>query len=191
MKAVSYSAADMEMPPTGKLSDDKIQLLRDWIVAGAVDPRTADNAAESIKKPSPLDRDPKSHWAFVPPAEPLPPTTIPATANDLIDALFESAAAEQTVAPSGVADRTVLIRRLYYDLTGLVPSQAEIAAFNNDEHPNAYANLIDRMLASPEFGERFGRHWMDVVRYADTIGYTTAGKERRLIGSERYHRICS
>jgi hypothetical protein len=105
---------------------------------------------------------------------------------DIIDAAFYAAAQKQQLAPSPLAPREQLIRRLYFDLAGLVPSQDEIAAFANDNHPAAYERLVDRLIALPEFGERFGRHWMDVARYADTVGYDFGGKDRRLVGSERF-----
>jgi hypothetical protein len=186
LKAVSYTDGDMEMPPSGKLSDEEIQSFRDWIASGAIDPRSSEGTSDSNKIPSPLARDPKTHWAFVPPKTASPPATIAADSRDVLDAAFSDSAAEHGVAPSGIADRVTLIRRLYFDLTGLTPRQEQIDAFIDDKHPMAYERLVDQLLATPEFGERFGRHWLDVARYADTVGYDFGGKDRRLVGSERY-----
>jgi hypothetical protein len=185
IKAVSYTDADMEMPPAGKLSDEKIGWLRQWIAAGAPDPRT-ESPGMRIKKESPLDRDPKSHWAFLPPAKTSGSNMGPADASDVIDSAFFAAGKEHQLAPTPIAPREQLIRRLYFDLAGLVPSEEEIVTFSNDKHPAAYERLVDRLLSLPEFGERFGRHWMDVARYADTVGYDFGGKDRRLVGSERF-----
>jgi hypothetical protein len=185
LKAVSYTDADMEMPPSGKLSDDKIELLRQWIAGGAVDPREG-GESPIAKMPSPLERDPKTHWAFVAPTRATSPALIGDDARDLVDAALLVAAEEKEIEPSGLASREVLIRRLYFDLLGLVPSHDEITAFVEDTHPLAYERVVDKLLAAPEYGERFGRHWMDVARYADTVGYDFGGKDRRLVGSERF-----
>ncbi len=182
--AVGYSEPGMEMPPTGKLPDEQIQLLRDWIKTGAEDPR--EEATAEPKAASPLDRDPASHWAFVTPLRPTAPQSVNADARDVVDAFFVAAAKQQNLQPESVADRATLIRRLYFDLAGLVPSITETDEFVADKHPLAYDRLVDKLIAAPEFGERFGRHWMDVARYADTVGYNFAGRERRLIGSERF-----
>lgn len=185
IKAVSYTDADMEMPPSGKLPDEQIELLRKWIATGATDPRQG--VPSSLpKKASPLERDPKSHWAFLPPTKSSPRSMHSPDAGDVIDDAFYEAAVKNDMVPTQLATRDQLIRRLYFDLAGLVPSQADIDAFNRDKHPAAYDLLVDRLLASPEFGERFGRHWMDVARYADTVGYDLGGKDRRLNGSERF-----
>ncbi len=186
IRAISYVDPDMEMPPTGKLPDGQIELLRHWIVSGAFDPRQTSDEDSSKQAASPLERDPKSHWAYVTPQRAQSPKHLASDSQDFVDAAIAETAATKAIAPTSVADRATLIRRIYYDLTGLVPSIEEIAGFVNDKPPAAYERLVDRLLASPEFGEWFGRHWMDVARYADTVGYNFGGRERRLIGSERF-----
>lgn len=142
----------MPPPATGKkLTTAQIAKLRLWIAQGATYP---------------------AHWAFVPPRRPTLPrvkaTTWPRNAIDF----FVLARLEKVgLTPSAVADRTTLIRRLSFDLLGLPPTAADVEAFVRDPSPKAYENLIDRLLASPHFGERMAIYWLDVVRYADSIGY--------------------
>lgn len=185
LKAIGYSDSHMEMPPTGKLSDEQIEIFKQWIQSGAADPRQSD-AAQKQGLPSPFERAPTSHWAYVTPVQPIASRGGSDTISDPVDAYFEAAAAKFNLRPNPRADRRVLAERLYVDLTGLRPTANEIEQFERDRHPLAYEQLIDRLLSSPEFGERFARHWMDVARYADTVGYDFGGKDRRLKGSERY-----
>ncbi len=190
MRVINYRDRNLQMPPSGKLPESDIELLRKWIESGATDPRT-----QELKKTddrhgrvttSPLDRDPATHWAFNVPVRQRANTVFHADVEDTIDMLAASAAKAVDIETSLRADRETLIRRLYYDLTGLPPSRGNIQRFTNSKRPDAYHRLVDRLLASPAFGERFGRHWLDVARYADTVGYALGGKERRYKGSERY-----
>ena len=190
MRVVNYRDRNLQMPPSGKLSESEIELLREWIESGATDPRT-----QKLKKTdsrhgrvttSPIDRDPSTHWAFNVPVRQSVDTVLDADVEDTIDVLAASAAEKADIETSLRADRETLIRRLYYDLTGLPPSRESIQSFTNSRRPDAYHRLVDRLLAAPAFGERFGRHWLDVARYADTVGYALGGKERRYKGSERY-----
>ena len=190
MRVINYRDRNLQMPPSGKLADSEIELLRVWIESGATDPRL-ENPNDSAHKDdlsttSPLNRDPSSHWAFKVPLRPSVDATLDADVEDVIDVFAASAARNANVKVSSRANRETLIRRLYYDLTGLPPSRGTIERFKNSNRPDAYQRLVDRLLASPEFGERFGRHWLDVARYADTVGYALGGKERRYKGSERY-----
>ncbi|MGI9470583.1 MAG: PSD1 and planctomycete cytochrome C domain-containing protein, partial [Rubripirellula sp.] len=182
IRAVSYEDDDLQMPPQGKLPDDTIATLRQWIKMGAPDPREGTVSGPTA---SPLERDPSSHWAFIAPSRHTP-TDAMQNAFDPIDAFAASRAAHEELTPNPIAPRDVLIRRLYFDLTGLPPSQDAISKFVASERPDAYRRLVDQLLATPDFGERFGRHWLDVSRYADTVGYALAGRERRLKGSERF-----
>jgi len=190
MRVINYRDRNLQMPPSGKLTESEIELLRAWIESGATDPRT-----EELKKTddshgrvttSPIDRDPSTHWAFNVPMRQSAAPVFHADVEDTIDALAASAAQEADIEINLRADRQTLIRRLHYDLTGLPPSRETIQHFANSKRPDAYHRLVDRLLASPAFGERFGRHWLDVARYADTVGYALGGKERRYKGSERY-----
>jgi len=190
MRVVHYRDRNLQMPPDGKLSEAQIKLLSTWIGAGAVDPRK-----EIAGKPdsdhgniatSPLDRDPTSHWAFNVPVRQTIRALPQADVEDPIDVLAAFAAQNAGIQANSRADRVTLIRRLYFDLTGLPPDRDTIQRFCNSTRPDAYQRLVDRLLATPAFGERFGRHWLDVARYADTVGYALGGKERRYKGSEKY-----
>ena len=182
MQAVGYEDPELQMPPDGKLDSEAIEVLRRWIQIGAPDPR----AGEVAKSSSPLDRDPSSHWAFVPPVKPRLPLPADSDALDPIDTLADHSARSHDLHASPTADREVLIRRLYFDLTGLPPSLDDIHWFVASDRPEAYVRLVDQLLAAPDFGERFGRHWMDVSRYANTVGYALGGQSREYEGSERY-----
>ena len=113
----------------------------------------------------------KSHWAWQPLKNPaVPPTTNPQWAKTTIDNFIVAKLAQKRMAPSPLADRAALIRRAYYDLVGLPPMPWEVQAFVDDKSPKAWENVIDRLLASPHYGERWGRYWLDVARYSDTKG---------------------
>lgn len=149
------------MPPEGeRLSTAEIGLLRAWIDQGAKWPESAS-----------VGDDTASHWSF----GPIQRFAIPSDrrgGRNPIDA-FVMAALPRGLQPSPEADRTTLIRRATVDLLGLPPSPEDVAEFVNDPHPDAYDRLIDRLLASPHFGERWGRHWLDVVRFAESDGFET------------------
>lgn len=149
------------MPPEGDpLSAQQVEILRRWIDAGADWPESAGHQTHN------------DHWAY----QPLPKITPPIASDDHwsvndIDRLVRSKFHEVGLSPSPEADRTTLIRRLSLDLLGLLPSIEEIDQFVGDDSPNAYEMLVDRLLSSPRFGERWGRHWLDMARYADSDGY--------------------
>ena len=150
--------ADRRMPPRGKaLTAEEIGLVGAWIDAGAEWPEGA-------------WRDPRlDHWAWQPVVRPdVPGGAVGAAA---IDALVAASLAESGLSPAPEADRRTLIRRLYFDLVGLPPTPEEVAAFEADQAPDAFDHLVDRLLASPRYGERWARHWLDVAHYADSHGY--------------------
>lgn len=150
------------MPPKGdRLTPAQVATLRAWIDGGAKMPG-AEAAAASLK----LKTD---HWSFQPVKRPP---------GQDVDEFVQKKLRENGLAPSPVADKSTLIRRLYLVMHGMPPSPQEVAAFQNDTQPDAYARLVDRVLASPRFGERWARHWMDVVRYADSNGFET-NRERK------------
>lgn len=190
VRAISYNEPGLEMPPDEKLDDDEIEILKHWINSGAADPRTDEHPPE--ESVSPLSRDVDSHWAFVPPnrvsGTELREDSVTAHpfSNDLIDDLSAKYAGELGISVSEIADRDTLLRRLHFDLSGLPPTYDELKSFREDRRPDAFQRRVNRMLADPRMSERMGRHWLDVARYADTIGYTTAGKERTIKGSHRY-----
>lgn len=113
----------------------------------------------------------QDHWAFIPPVKPAVPETKPGETKNSIDAFVLSRLAQIGINPSPEADRVALVRRLHFDLTGLPPSSVEVESFLNDASPNALAARIDKLIASPQFGERMAVWWLDQVRFADTIGY--------------------
>ncbi|MEP6670135.1 MAG: DUF1553 domain-containing protein [Chthoniobacter sp.] len=156
---------DMLMPQKGdRLTAEQIGLLRGWIDQGANWPVEA--------QPS----DPrKSHWAFQPLKRPAPPqiTEARAEVRNPIDAFVLAKLKEKNLNLSPEADRRTLIRRLSFDLLGLPPTPEEIEAFVSDADPKAYEKLVDRLLASPHYGERWARHWLDVVRFAESNGFET------------------
>ncbi|MEM9825885.1 MAG: DUF1549 domain-containing protein, partial [Planctomycetota bacterium] len=189
MRVVQYDDPDMQMPPEGKLSDDQIADLRKWIASGAIDPRMPPHDAGAQEPISPLERDPQSHWAFVPPRRSIPPDHSGASDGsdlDPIDAWVAKVARERKLKLAPLADDETIVRRLHFDLTGIMPTYQTIQAYLRDTSPDRYSRLVDRLLASPEYSERMTRRWMDVARYADTLGYATAGKERKIPGSHRY-----
>ena len=174
------------MPPDRKLSDAEIEILRRWIAEGAsfegfappaTDPATDPATPAAKTEPAPLAIRPftseeRAFWAFQPPRRVAPATpTDPAWSRNPIDAFLFAAMKAKQLSPSPRADRRTLIRRVTLDVTGLLPTPAEIEAFVSDERPDAWERLVDRLLASPHYGERWARHWLDVVRYADSGGF--------------------
>jgi mono/diheme cytochrome c family protein len=165
IKAVRYTDPDLQMPPKGdKLSDEQINDLVTWVKMGAPDPRTGKAVAKSKNSG-------KDHWSFQPVRRPSIPVTDHASriANP-IDAFIVTRLEEKGMTLSPPADKRTLIRRAYYDLIGLPPTPEEVQAFVDDSSTDAFATVVDRLLASPRYGERWGRHWLDVARYSDTKG---------------------
>jgi cytochrome c553 len=166
-RVTSADKTDM-MPPAGeRLSPREISLLKAWIDAGA-------NWPESEKTVAEARRADKSWWSLQPIVAVEPPMSkgIPATwAKSPIDRFIFARLAESNLQPSAAADRRSLIRRVTYDLTGLPPAPEEVEAFINDEAPNAYEKLVDRLLSSPHYGEQWGRHWLDVARFGESKGF--------------------
>lgn len=161
LKSISYMDPSLKMPPDGKLPDAVIADFREWIRQGAEDPRTA---APPAVPSSTIDWDrARKHWAFQPVAN--------FTKDHSIDGLIDARLLQAKLRPAPPADRATLLRRVTYDLTGLPPTPAELRAFLNDKSPNAYAAVVDRLLASPHYGERWARHWLDLVRFAETNGH--------------------
>ncbi len=144
-----------------RLSAAQIQLLRDWIDAGAAWPDSLAGDDPSLR-----------HWAFRPPVRPAVPAVKDAKwPRNPIDAFVLARLDKEGLRPSPEADKTTLIRRVTLDLTGLPPTPEEVDAFLADQSPDAYEKVVDRLLASPHYGERWGRHWLDAARYADSDGY--------------------
>jgi hypothetical protein len=169
IKAVRYNT-DLRMPPNGKLPSAAIADLEEWVKMGAPDPR--DGSAEMQRAKPKIDvAAGKSFWSFQPVKAIVPPgvrdTAWPAST---IDRFILAKLDEKGLTPARAADPLTLLRRATFDLTGLPPTPDEISGFLSDKSELKFENLIERLLASPAYGERWGRHWLDVVRYADTAG---------------------
>ncbi|MCA9261140.1 MAG: DUF1549 domain-containing protein, partial [Planctomycetales bacterium] len=166
--AVSYQDSDLRMPPEGKLSDHEIKDLTRWIAMGA--PHPEGGSDETLQPRSRVDiAAGREHWAFRPLVKPVVPTPDSPVENP-IDAFINVRLNEQGLRPLGAADKQMLIRRATFDLIGLPPTPGEVSAFLADASEKAFDRVIDRLLASPHYGERWGRHWLDVARYADSNG---------------------
>ncbi len=158
---------DPKMPPDRPLSAGEIAALERWIQAGAFWPEQATLAATKIDSEALAD-----HWAFQPVQDPPAPLTRDHSwARSSIDPFVLAKLESNDLTPSPAAGRRTLVRRLTFDLLGLPPSYDEVQTFAADTSPDAYVKLVDRLLASPRYGERWGRLWLDVARYADTKGY--------------------
>ena len=170
IEAVRYASKDFAMPPKkegGKLPDEVIRDFEKWVQMGAPDPR--DGAAKVVKKYD--EAKAKAWWAFQPVKKPVVPAVQDAAwAKSDLDRFVLAGLEAKGLKPVADADKLTLIRRVYFDLLGLPPPHAEITAFVQDKSPEAFAKVVDRLLASPQFGERWGRHWLDVARYAESSG---------------------
>ena len=151
-------AAQPSMPPGRKLSDADINALRTWVDAGAPWPK--DGGALEIKAPA--------WWSFKPPVRPDPPDAV---GSAPIDRFLHAKIAQNGIQTAQKASKSALVRRAFYDLHGLPPTYEQSQKFINDSSPDAWEKLIDELLASPRYGEKWGRHWLDLVRYGDTAGF--------------------
>lgn len=172
LHAVTWSKPDLEMPPDGKLGDDAIATLSKWIELGAPWPDGEATTAGSNDEPGIDIAQGRTWWSFQPVTRREPPSLADSAGiRNPIDAFIRAELAKAELASSPEADRRTLARRIYFDLLGLPPTNAEVERFVADPRENAFEALIDELLARPEYGERWARHWLDVVRYADTCGY--------------------
>jgi hypothetical protein len=170
--AVRYDDDNLKMPPKGKLPAAVIADFEKWITLGAPDPRgDVGPVTTGGKSPWTSVEAGRKFWAFVPPTKaPAPDVKLSAWPRGDIDRFILSRLEQRNLKPVSDADRLTLVRRVYFDLVGLPPTPAQIDEFVSDQSPDAFAKLVDRLLASPQFGERWGRHWLDVVRYAESSG---------------------
>jgi hypothetical protein len=172
MTTVRYADSDLQMPPKYKLAEEEIEVLEAWIAMGAPDPRSGG----AVTKSGGVDREKaRSHWAFRPVTAPEVPAVKDADwPRDDVDRFVLSRIEAAGLQPVADADRSSLLRRVTLDLTGLPPAPEQIDAFLQDSatEDEALAKVVDRLLASPAFGERWGRHWLDIARYADSVGKT-------------------
>ncbi len=169
------------LPVQCRLSANELVGFADWIRAGAADPRGL------AGNPPPALHAAAGHWAFRPPKNPpLPPVRDTGWPRSPVDRFVLAALESHGLKPAAPADRRTLLRRATLDLTGLPPSNEECEAFLHDDSPDAFARVVDRLLASPRYGERWGRHWLDVARYSDTKGYVFYYEESQFVQPHHY-----
>jgi mono/diheme cytochrome c family protein len=175
--AISYRDADLQMPPKGeRLTDQQVADITEWIRRGALDPRSLVAKGSSAAYGG-VGRE---HWSFVP----VRKQAVPAVADAAwcatpIDNFILARLEDNAMKPNPPADKYTLIRRASFDLTGLPPTEEEVQRYLADDSPGAWAKVVDRLLASPHYGERWGRYWLDVARYADTKGDTPNREDPR------------
>ncbi|HXE55480.1 MAG TPA: PSD1 and planctomycete cytochrome C domain-containing protein [Tepidisphaeraceae bacterium] len=169
IEAIRYTNPDLQMPPKHQLSRDEVALLVKWVKMGAPDPRVQTGP---VAPPAPFDWEKeKQFWSFQAVKDvPVPQVADSTGLESPIDYFLQADYESHHLHPAGPAQKRALIRRATYDLTGLPPTPDEVNAFVADESSNAFEKVVDRLLASPHYGEQWGRHWLDVVRYADTSG---------------------
>jgi cytochrome c553 len=172
IEAVRYQNRDLQMPPKGALSADQVRDLETWVKMGAPDPREKVVAGAAASKPTGMSvADGRKFWSFTPLTDPKQPAVRDtAWAKTPVDSFILAELEKNGLHPAPPADKRTLIRRATFDLTGLPPTPQEVDAFLADTSADAFGKVIERLLASPHYGERWGRHWLDVARYADSNG---------------------
>ncbi|MBX3420611.1 MAG: PSD1 domain-containing protein [Pirellulaceae bacterium] len=175
LRAVAYQDSQFQMPPDGKLSDQQIEILTAWVRDGAYWPADPDSDSHDTQPLSPtenIDQIRQTHWAFQPVSSPpLPEVTAEQWVRQPLDQFILAKLEQAGLSPSPQADRRTLMLRAHFAVTGLPPSYQEVEQFVGDPAANALEHLVDRLLDSPHYGERWARHWLDVARFAETMGY--------------------
>jgi hypothetical protein len=172
ISAVHYSN-DRQMPPDGKLAPQEIEALSEWVSRGAPWPEVEKPSRPTLRSKFAITDEDRAHWAFQPirgPAE--PPVSDAAWLQTSIDRFILARLEAEGLAPSPRADKRTLLRRATFALTGLPPTPAEVEDFLADDSQEAFARVVDRLLASPHYGERWARHWLDVARYGEDQAHT-------------------
>ncbi len=169
MTAVHYKDSELEMPPKEKLPDKEIAVLEQWVKLGA--PWPAAEASRVNVDEFGFTPEDRKFWSFQPLTNPKPPVVKDKWAATNIDRFIAQKLAEVGLTPAEEADRHELVRRLYFGLHGLPPTKEQAEAFVNSKDPKAYEKLVDELLASPRYGERWAQHWLDLTRYAESDGY--------------------
>jgi hypothetical protein len=175
IEAVRYTNPDMEMPPKAKLPESEIAVLEEWVKRGAPDPREKVAEAKAVKKTGVDVEEGRKHWAYQAVRDAMPPAVRDhAWPLNEVDAFILAKQEEANLKPGQEAEAHTWLRRVTFDLTGLPPTEVEMAEFVADNSPKAHERVVDRLLSSKAYGERWARHWLDLVGYAEQIG--TEGK---------------
>jgi hypothetical protein len=182
MQAVGYANDKLQMPPSGKLPQADIDVLGTWVEMGLPWTPGHEEAvpapAADAHGPPKVDDKARAFWSFKPVVRPaVPEVARREWVRNPVDAFVLAKLEAKGFAPAEPADKVALIRRATYDLTGLPPTPAEVEAFVADARPDAYEQLVERLLASPHYGEKWGRHWLDLVRFAETNSYERDGRK--------------
>ncbi len=168
MQVVRHTHAKLKMPPAGKLPDADIEILAEWVAGGAYWPPSDGTPIKDKAAGFAVTPEHRAFWSFQPVRKPTAPAVRDtAWAATAIDGFVLAKLEEKGLRPGRPADRRILMRRAYYDLIGLPPTPEDVDAFLSDRSPDAFAKVVDRLLASPQYGERWGRYWLDVARYSD------------------------
>lgn len=171
IEAVRYANEDLQMPPTGQLKQSEVAILARWVTMGAPDPRTEVGSSSTNPATGMTVEEGRDFWSFQPVENwPVPRVKDETWVRTPIDSFVLSKLESHGIEPAQRADRTTLIRRVTFDMVGLPPTPEEIDAFVEDPSSDAYRKLVERLLSSPAYGVRWGRHWLDVARYADSNG---------------------
>jgi mono/diheme cytochrome c family protein len=172
--AVSYTDKDLQMPPKERLTERQVADLTQWVRMGAPMPPDDAPGAAQAKREFHITSEDRAHWAF----QPLKRQATPqGKERNPVDFFITARLAEKGLAINPPATKRELIRRTCFDLTGLPPTPEEVAAFERNEAPDAYEKLIDHLLSLPQYGERWGRHWLDLARFAQSNGYERDGEK--------------
>ena len=173
VEAITYHDESLQMPPKAKMSDSEIEALTRWVKSGALWPEPKASRSASDEKGGTVSAKDREFWSFRPVKKVEPPAVKDAAwSKSAIDRFLIAAMEKKGLSPSPRADKRALIRRVTFDLTGLPPSPEEVEAFVKDESPGAFAKVVDRLLASPHYGERWARHWLDLARYGEDQAHT-------------------
>src|SRR5665213_1844860 len=183
IEAIRWTNADLKMPPKRRLSSEQVADLTAWVKQGAPDPRV-----DAVKPVGGVDlSEARKQWAYHPPIAPaIPPVADQAWCRSPIDRFILAKLEEKGLKPAPSADKRMLIRRAYFDLIGLPPTPEQVDAFVGDASPGAFAKVVDELLANPHYGERWGRHWLDVVRYTDSYDSRGVGNPGDCANAFRY-----
>ncbi len=172
LEAVGYQSIDLKMPPTGKLPDNVIADFRRWAEMGSPAPADREAALSEVRDEGSYWKKARDYWAFRPLQRAEPPVVRDSSwPRQPIDRFLLARLEEKQLKPAAEASKRIWLRRVTFDLTGLPPTREEVDSFLSDASAEAHEKVVDRLLRSPHYGERWGRHWLDLVRFAETNGH--------------------